>query len=82
MILASVFLVIVAVYECVINVERGQIRQQLWNETTQRETTQRSIMVWYNFVYDSSSHLVRIQGTVIAQKYMHDVLQPVAFPYF
>lgn len=42
---------------------------------------QRGIMVWGAIAYDSRSPLVRIQGTMTAQRYVDDVLRPVALPY-
>ncbi|UYV70219.1 hypothetical protein LAZ67_7002224 [Cordylochernes scorpioides] len=48
--------VIVAVYACGVDVEKGPIRQQL-------------------------SPLLRIQGTMTAQRYVDDVLRPVTLPY-
>ncbi|UYV71450.1 hypothetical protein LAZ67_8003270 [Cordylochernes scorpioides] len=37
---------------------------------------QRGIMVWGAIVYDSRSPLLRIQGTMTAQRYVDDVLRP------
>ncbi|UYV71280.1 hypothetical protein LAZ67_8002483 [Cordylochernes scorpioides] len=42
---------------------------------------QRGIMVWGAIAYDSRSHLLRIQGTMTAQRYVDDVLRPVTLPY-
>ncbi|UYV75823.1 DCXR [Cordylochernes scorpioides] len=42
---------------------------------------QRGIMVWGAIAYDSSSPLLRIQGTMTAQRYVDDVLRPVTLPY-
>ncbi|GFX66921.1 transposable element Tcb1 transposase [Trichonephila clavipes] len=42
---------------------------------------QRGIMVWGAIAYDSTSPLVCIQGTLIAQRYVQNVLHPVAIPY-
>ncbi|UYV77042.1 hypothetical protein LAZ67_14002977, partial [Cordylochernes scorpioides] len=42
---------------------------------------QRGIMVWGAIAYDSRSPLLRIQGTMTAQRYVNDVLRPVTFPY-
>ncbi|UYV84839.1 hypothetical protein LAZ67_X003662 [Cordylochernes scorpioides] len=42
---------------------------------------QRGIMVWGAIAYDSRSPLLRIQGTMTAQRYVDDVLRPVALPY-
>ncbi|UYV66469.1 hypothetical protein LAZ67_4001791 [Cordylochernes scorpioides] len=42
---------------------------------------QRGIMVWGAFAYDSRSPLLRIQGTMTAQRYVDDVLRPVTLPY-
>ncbi|UYV78657.1 hypothetical protein LAZ67_16002308 [Cordylochernes scorpioides] len=42
---------------------------------------QRGIMVWGAIAYDSRSPLLRIQGTMTAQRYVDDVLRPVTFPY-
>ncbi|GFV97084.1 transposable element Tcb2 transposase [Trichonephila clavipes] len=42
---------------------------------------QRGIMVWGAIAYDSTSPLVRIQGTLNAQRYVQNVLRPVAIPY-
>ncbi|GFW72484.1 transposable element Tcb2 transposase [Trichonephila clavipes] len=50
--------------------------------TVERPTTrQRGIMVWSAIAYDSTSPLVRIQGTLNAQRYVQNVLRPVAIPY-
>ncbi|UYV62053.1 K02A2.6-like [Cordylochernes scorpioides] len=42
---------------------------------------QRGIMVWGAIAYDSRSLLLRIQGTMTAQRYVDDVLRPVTLPY-
>ncbi|UYV83554.1 hypothetical protein LAZ67_23001451, partial [Cordylochernes scorpioides] len=42
---------------------------------------QRGIMVWGAITYDSRSPLLRIQGTMTAQRYVDDVLRPVTLPY-
>ncbi|UYV75755.1 hypothetical protein LAZ67_13001228 [Cordylochernes scorpioides] len=42
---------------------------------------QRGIMVWGAIAYDSRSSLLRIQGTMTAQRYVDDVLRPVTLPY-
>ncbi|UYV72058.1 hypothetical protein LAZ67_9001700 [Cordylochernes scorpioides] len=42
---------------------------------------QRGIMVWGAISYDSRSPLLRIQGTMTAQRYVDDVLRPVTLPY-
>ncbi|UYV61211.1 K02A2.6-like [Cordylochernes scorpioides] len=42
---------------------------------------QRGIMVWGAIEYDSRSPLLRIQGTMTAQRYVDDVLRPVTLPY-
>ncbi|UYV82055.1 hypothetical protein LAZ67_21000606 [Cordylochernes scorpioides] len=42
---------------------------------------QRGIMVWGAIAYDSRSPLLRIQGTMTAQRYFDDVLRPVTLPY-
>ncbi|UYV82068.1 Transposase [Cordylochernes scorpioides] len=42
---------------------------------------QRVIMVWGAIAYDSRSPLLRIQGTMTAQRYVDDVLRPVTLPY-
>ncbi|UYV71402.1 hypothetical protein LAZ67_8002998 [Cordylochernes scorpioides] len=42
---------------------------------------QRGIMVWSAIPYDSRSPLLRIQGTMTAQRYVDDVLRPVTLPY-
>ncbi|UYV61479.1 hypothetical protein LAZ67_1005000 [Cordylochernes scorpioides] len=42
---------------------------------------QRGIMVWGAIAYDSRSPLLRIQGTMTAQRYVNDVLRPVTLPY-
>ncbi|UYV74032.1 hypothetical protein LAZ67_11001884 [Cordylochernes scorpioides] len=42
---------------------------------------QRGIMVWGAIAYDSRSPLLRIQGTMTAQRYVYDVLRPVILPY-
>ncbi|UYV60183.1 hypothetical protein LAZ67_1000258 [Cordylochernes scorpioides] len=39
------------------------------------------IMVWGAIAYDSRSPLLRIQGTMTAQRYVDDVLRPVTLPY-
>ncbi|GFV12374.1 transposable element Tc1 transposase [Trichonephila clavipes] len=50
--------------------------------TVERPTARlRDIMVWGAIVYDSTSPLVRIQGTLNAQRYVQNVLHPVAIPY-
>ncbi|UYV75724.1 hypothetical protein LAZ67_13001148 [Cordylochernes scorpioides] len=41
----------------------------------------RGIMVWGAIAYDSRSPLLRIQGTMTAQRYVDDVLRPVTLPY-
>ncbi|UYV69907.1 Transposase [Cordylochernes scorpioides] len=42
---------------------------------------QRGIMVWGAITYESRSPLLRIQGTMTAQRYVDDVLRPVTLPY-
>ncbi|UYV69603.1 SNX10 [Cordylochernes scorpioides] len=42
---------------------------------------QRGIMVWGAIAYDSRSPLLRIQGTMTAQRYVDDVLRPLTLPY-
>ncbi|UYV80630.1 hypothetical protein LAZ67_19001136 [Cordylochernes scorpioides] len=42
---------------------------------------QRGIMVCGAIAYDSRSPLLRIQGTMTAQRYVDDVLRPVTLPY-
>ncbi|UYV63353.1 hypothetical protein LAZ67_2003826 [Cordylochernes scorpioides] len=42
---------------------------------------QRGIMVWGAIAYDSRLPLLRIQGTMTAQRYVDDVLRPVTRPY-
>ncbi|UYV70167.1 RET [Cordylochernes scorpioides] len=42
---------------------------------------QRGIMVWGAIAYDSRSPLLRIQGTMTAQRYVDEVLRPVTLPY-
>ncbi|UYV85188.1 hypothetical protein LAZ67_X004883 [Cordylochernes scorpioides] len=42
---------------------------------------QRGIMVWGAIAYDSRSPLLRIQGTMTAQRYVDDGLRPVTLPY-
>ncbi|UYV64166.1 hypothetical protein LAZ67_2006860, partial [Cordylochernes scorpioides] len=42
---------------------------------------QRGIMVWGAIAYDSRSPLLRIQGTMTAQRYVDDVQRPVTLPY-
>ncbi|UYV66228.1 Transposase [Cordylochernes scorpioides] len=42
---------------------------------------QRGIMVWGAIAHDSRSPLLRIQGTMTAQRYVDDVLRPVTLPY-
>lgn len=50
--------------------------------TVERPTArQRGIMVWGAIAYDSTSPLVRIQGTLNAQRYVQNVLRPVAILY-
>ncbi|UYV63335.1 hypothetical protein LAZ67_2003769 [Cordylochernes scorpioides] len=45
--------------------------------TVERPTVrQRGIMVWGAIAYDSRSPLLRIQGTMTAQRYVDDVLRP------
>ncbi|GFY26654.1 transposable element Tcb1 transposase [Trichonephila clavipes] len=39
------------------------------------------IMVWGGIVYHSRFHLVRIAGTLISQRYISEVLEPVVLPY-
>ncbi|GFW83844.1 transposable element Tcb1 transposase [Trichonephila clavipes] len=39
------------------------------------------IMVWDGIEYHSSTHLVRIAGTLNSQRYISEVLEPVVFPY-
>ncbi|UYV66849.1 K02A2.6-like [Cordylochernes scorpioides] len=41
----------------------------------------RGIMVWGAIAYDSRSPLLRIQGTMTAQRYVDGVLRPVTLPY-
>ncbi|UYV72469.1 K02A2.6-like [Cordylochernes scorpioides] len=41
----------------------------------------RGIMVWGAIAYDSRSPLLRIQGTMMAQRYVDDVLRPVTLSY-
>ncbi|KFM57547.1 Transposable element Tcb2 transposase, partial [Stegodyphus mimosarum] len=50
--------------------------------TVERQTArQHGIMVWGAIAYDSRSPLVRIQGTTTDQRYLDNVLRPVAIPY-
>ena len=50
--------------------------------TVERPTArQRGIMVWGAIAYNSVSPLVRIRGTMTAQRYVDNVLRPVAIPY-
>ncbi|UYV66325.1 hypothetical protein LAZ67_4001331, partial [Cordylochernes scorpioides] len=42
---------------------------------------QRGIMAWGAIAYESRSPLLRIQGTMTAQRYVDDVLRPVTLPY-
>ncbi|UYV61759.1 hypothetical protein LAZ67_1006362, partial [Cordylochernes scorpioides] len=42
---------------------------------------QRGIMFWGAIAYDSRSPLLRIQGTMTAQRYVDDVLRPVTLRY-
>ncbi|UYV83633.1 hypothetical protein LAZ67_23001798 [Cordylochernes scorpioides] len=42
---------------------------------------QGGIMVWGAIAYDSRSPLLRIRGTMTAQRYVDDVLRPVTLPY-
>ncbi|UYV80175.1 hypothetical protein LAZ67_18001887 [Cordylochernes scorpioides] len=51
-------------------------------EIVERPTVrQRGIMVWGAIAYESRSPLLRIQGTMTAQRYVDDVLRPVTLPY-
>ncbi|UYV62574.1 hypothetical protein LAZ67_2001132 [Cordylochernes scorpioides] len=70
--------VIVAVYACGVDVEKGPIRQQLWNAPPCD-----NVESWFGgaIAYDSRSPLLRIQGTMTAQRYVDDVLRPVTLPY-
>ncbi|UYV79884.1 Transposase [Cordylochernes scorpioides] len=69
--------VIVAVYACGVDVEKGPIRQQLWNAPPCD-----NVESWFGAIaYDSRSPLLRIQGTMTAQRYVDDVLRPVTLPY-
>ncbi|UYV78936.1 K02A2.6-like, partial [Cordylochernes scorpioides] len=67
---------IVAVYACGVDVEKGPIRQQLWNAPPCD-----NVESWGAIAYDSRSPLLRIQGTMTAQRYVDDVLRPVTLPY-
>ncbi|UYV83652.1 hypothetical protein LAZ67_23001896 [Cordylochernes scorpioides] len=69
---------IVAVYACGVDVEKGPIRQQLWNAPPCD-----NVESWFGgaIAYDSRSPLLRIQGTMTAQRYVDDVLRPVTLPY-
>ncbi|UYV83940.1 hypothetical protein LAZ67_X000653 [Cordylochernes scorpioides] len=55
-------------------------RVRVWRrrgEIVERPTVrQRGIMVWGAIAYDSRSPLLRIQGTMTAQRYVDDVLRP------
>ncbi|UYV72776.1 Transposase [Cordylochernes scorpioides] len=70
--------VIVAVYACGVDVEKGPIRQQLWNAPPCDNVES---WFWGAIAYDSRSPLLRIQGTMTAQRYVDDVLRPVTLPY-
>ncbi|UYV72116.1 hypothetical protein LAZ67_9001869 [Cordylochernes scorpioides] len=66
-------------------------RVRVWRRRGERSNTaaiverptvrQRGIMVWGAIEYDSRSPLLRIQGTMTAQRYVDDVLRPVTLPY-
>ncbi|UYV65084.1 hypothetical protein LAZ67_3003069 [Cordylochernes scorpioides] len=66
-------------------------RVRVWRRRGERSNTaaiverptvrQRGIMVWGAIAYDSRSTLLRIQGTMTAQRYVDDVLRPVTLPY-
>ncbi|UYV70168.1 hypothetical protein LAZ67_7002057 [Cordylochernes scorpioides] len=66
-------------------------RVRVWRRRGERSNTaaiverptvrQRGIMVWGAIAYDSRSPLLRIQGTMTAQRYVDDVLRPVTLPY-
>lgn len=50
--------------------------------TVERHTArQRGVMVWGAIAYNSRSPLVRINGNMTAQRYVDDVIQPVALPF-
>ncbi|UYV69323.1 hypothetical protein LAZ67_6003244 [Cordylochernes scorpioides] len=70
--------VIVAMYACGVDVEKGPIRQQLWNAPPCD-----NVESWFGgaIAYDSRPPLLRIQGTKTAQRYVDDVLRPVTLPY-
>ncbi|GFY04230.1 transposable element Tcb2 transposase [Trichonephila clavipes] len=38
------------------------------------------VMVWSAIAYNTPSPLVLIRGTIIAEQYVHDILQPHALP--
>ncbi|UYV76482.1 hypothetical protein LAZ67_14000575 [Cordylochernes scorpioides] len=67
--------VMVAVYACGVDVEKGPFRQQLWNAPPCD-----NVESWFG-AHDSRSPLLRIQGTMTAQRYVDDVLRPVTLPY-
>ncbi|UYV85064.1 hypothetical protein LAZ67_X004439 [Cordylochernes scorpioides] len=66
-------------------------RVRVWRRRGERSNTaaiverptvrQRGIMVWGAIAYDSRSPLLRIQGTMTAQRYVDDVLLTVTLPY-
>ncbi|UYV77608.1 hypothetical protein LAZ67_15001702 [Cordylochernes scorpioides] len=69
---------IVAVYACGVDVDKGPIRQQLWNappcDNVESWFGAQSRMI--------PGHLYFVfQGTMTAQRYVDDVLRPVILPY-
>ncbi|GFU05488.1 transposable element Tcb2 transposase [Trichonephila clavipes] len=46
----------------------------------QHTTSTVGVMVWGAIAYNTWSHLVLILGTVTAQRYVHDILQPHVLP--
>ncbi|UYV78777.1 hypothetical protein LAZ67_16002713 [Cordylochernes scorpioides] len=66
----------VAVYACGVDVEKGPIRQQLWNVPPCD-----NVESWFGAQSRMIPPLLRIQGTMTAQRYVDDVLRPVTLPY-
>ena len=60
--------------------QRGQRQDERFVVT--RHTSRRpGVMVWGAISYDARSPLVFIEGILTAQRYIHEVLQPVALPF-
>ncbi|UYV71802.1 hypothetical protein LAZ67_9000462 [Cordylochernes scorpioides] len=69
-------------YHCRVRVWRRRGERSNPAAIVERPTVrQRGIMVWGAIAYDSRSPLLRIQGTMTAQRYVDDVLRPVTLPY-